>query len=66
LLQEGTFYLTYVDEKYRRYYDRKKPKGDRGVVRLQGINGHLTAQREYDASVMRSVVANFHKKPLRE
>lgn len=74
---DGTFYLTKVDEKYRRFYAMKS--GDKSVVlnptkglessktakRLGLIEQHMTSKLEdLDSSVLRSVVVNFHKKPL--
>ena len=95
-LYEGTYYLTKIDDKYRRFYGVKGVPLDpstQGVQsaktamnltsqtaqRLNTVNNQLLASgvktngkngekrtKDVDSSVMRSVVVNFHKKPLEE
>jgi len=79
-LFEGTFYLTKVDDKYRRFYAVKqgsspllKPtnngieSGKTAERRLAALDNHFQAKSEQiDATTLRSVITNFHKKPLQE
>lgn len=69
---DGTFYLTKVDDKYRRFYavkDGKSPispikevQGQKTEGRLNTLEGHFTTQK--DEAVLRTLQINFHKKPL--
>jgi len=94
---DNTYYLTKIDEKWRRFYDIKgtgqkiQPTGSQSVqsaktsqavIRLNAVKNQLLASgvetpanaknnrekrnKDIDSSVMRSVVVNFHKKPLEE
>jgi hypothetical protein len=75
-LTDGTFYLTNVDDKYRRSYQVKngsfkitnplKPN-QTAMKRLSHLDGHVTAgSTGIDSSVMKQVTVNFHKKPIQE
>ena len=77
---EGTFYLTKVDDKYRRFYAVKKghstalKPSNNGVEsaktaadrRLLALENHFAAFKADGSSPLRSVMTNFHKKPLQE
>ena len=77
---EGTFYLTKVDDKYRRFYEVKKGTStalmpsNNGVEcaktsaerRLVTLENHFAAFKGESSSPLRSVMTNFHKKPLQE
>ena len=66
-LFDGTYYLTKIDNKHRRFYARKPvASSSRAFSRLATLGAHVANAEDEEASVFRSVFANFHKEPLRE
>lgn len=80
-LFDDTFYLTGVDDKFRRHYAIKGESTNLVSVgslspnktfqRLSVLESHLTAnddsaQKPEEQRVMRSMIKNFHRRPLPE
>ena len=77
----GTYYLTNIDDKHRRFYAIKEgpqresevksgsasvKEGGKVERRLATLNSHFSKEsnQDLDSSVLRSVIVNFHKKPI--